>query len=213
MLKAIAYSATLLSCTVAAPFAAWAQDSVQGARSQSSAEPETSRVLTPSPVVVFSLESVLKGSLEGKAVEARIQAMEVALGAENKKIAEELEAEEEEIFLLKKALSEDELKARAEAFDAKVTAIRSAQSEKKKVIDVAREDGIRAFETSMGTVLEAVARKAGAVVVLERKQTYLVSDRVDISSAVIAVLDEQYALAQTGAQGEGADTSLREPQD
>ena len=147
------------------------------------------------PVLVFDRARVLNQSQVGAALEAEIDDARAALLTENDQIYADLEAEEQEISDAKPTMTEADFRARAQAFDEKVTQVRQRQDEKAGEIQTLYDDGLAEIEQQMNTILAQIARDLGAVVVFERNQVYLMNGAIDISRIAIEKLD-----AQEGAQ-------------
>ncbi|ATG46767.1 outer membrane chaperone Skp [Celeribacter ethanolicus] len=172
-----------------APLAVRAQDT--GA----TVPPETEKVRTKLvfPVLVFDRDRVIASSAAGAALEARGEAARNALLEENKRIYDELEAEEQALADIRDSLSEAEFRARAQAFDEKVVAIRAEQDQKAQAIQTQYDDGLAGLEEEMNKALTGLARDFGAVLVFERGQVYLMSGAIDVSGLLIERLDAEEA--------------------
>ncbi|NIY81210.1 OmpH family outer membrane protein [Celeribacter sp. HF31] len=152
------------------------------------------------PVLVFDRARVVKQSQAGAALEARMAEAREALLAENDQIYADLEAEEQEISDAKSTMAEAEFRARAQAFDEKVTQVRQRQDEKARDIQTLYDEGLAEIDQQMNTVLTQIARDLGAVVVFERNQVYLMNGAIDISRIAIEKLDDREG-AQAREQG------------
>lgn len=157
------------------------------------------------PVLVFDRSRVLNQSQVGAALESRINDARAALLVENDQIYADLEAEEQQISDEKASMGEAEFRARAQAFDDKVTEVRQRQDEKARDIQKLYDDGLAEIEQEMNSVLAEIARDLGAVVVFERNQVYLMSGAIDISRIAIEKLDEQQAEADQSATSEDSE--------
>ncbi|SFI76302.1 OmpH family outer membrane protein [Celeribacter neptunius] len=141
------------------------------------------------PVLVFDRARVLSQSQAGQDLEARAEAERSALLAENDKIYADLEAEEQAIADMRDSLSDEDFKARAQAFDAKVTEVRAEQDAKGKELQTFYDTRLAQLEQDMNGVLTGIARDYGAVLMFERGQVYLMSGAIDVSAIAIDRLD------------------------
>jgi Skp family chaperone for outer membrane proteins len=161
------------------------------------ATPAPSGQVLHAPIIAFDREKIFRDSKPGQALDAEIETLRADLVAENDEIYADLEAEEQNLSTLKDSLSSAAFKFKADAFDAKVTAIRSEQKAKSEAVQQAYDQGARDFEQQLNVVLTQIAREVGAVAVFERKQIYLMSGSIDISVEAVRRLD-----ALTGTKAE-----------
>ncbi|SEL25625.1 OmpH family outer membrane protein [Pacificibacter marinus] len=170
------------------------------------ATPAPSGQVLHAPIIAFDREKIFLESKLGQALDAKIETLRAELVAENDEIYADLEAEEQNLSALKDSLSSAAFKFKADAFDAKVTAIRSEQKAKSDAVQQAYDQGARDFEQNLNVVLTQIAREVGAVAVFERKQIYLMSGSIDISVEAVRRLDAQInTKSDTDADIEGKD--------
>lgn len=151
------------------------------------------------PVLVFDREVVLSTAEAGKALVEEVEAARSALLAENAQIYADLEAEEREISDQRATMTEEAFRARAAAFDDKVTEVRSTQDQKARDIQTLYDDGLQKLERQMNEVLSELARDVGAVMVFERQQVYLASSAVDVSIPLITEMNAQFSSDASGS--------------
>jgi Skp family chaperone for outer membrane proteins len=152
---------------------------------------ERQRVVIQVPLIAFDRDRILQESDIGRALDAKIEVMRGDLVVENEEIFAALEAEEKELSILKGTLSSEAFALRADAFDAKVIAIRAEQKAKLETVQSTYDQGTRDFETALNVVLKDIAQEVGAVAVFERAQFYLMSGSIDISREAVARLNAQ----------------------
>ena len=150
---------------------------------------QSKNIVIQVPLIAFDRDRIFTESTIGRDLEAKIEALRTALVAENDTIYTTLEAEEKELSILKDTLSSEAFSVRADAFDAKVIAIRAEQKVKSETVQQAYDLGVRDFEQSLNTVLTEIAQEVRAVAVFERKQIYLMSGSIDISLEAIKRLN------------------------
>ena len=141
------------------------------------------------PLIAFDRDRIFAESELGQILEARLEALRDDLVAENNTIFADLEAEEKELTALKATLSSEAFSVKADAFDAKVIAIRAEQKAKSEMVQQTHEASVRDFEQSLNAVLTEIAQEVRAVAVFERKQIYLMSGSIDISLEAIKRLN------------------------
>lgn len=172
--------AVALSAVLAAPLAA--QDSPP-------APPETPTPPVQSPVLILRQDDLFERSAYGQASLARIDEANRALVAENRQIEAALEAEERDLTARRPTLPAAEFRALAEAFDAKVEGIRSAQEAKGRSIARSRDEDRQRFFAAAVPILAEIMREAGAAVILDDEAVILSFDRVDITALAVARVD------------------------
>ena len=166
---------------------------------------ETAEGAAPvSPVVVIDRDAVLTGTAFGRSLLSRIDAASAALAAENRRIEAELTAEEEELTRRRPGLPPDEFRALADAFDARVQAIRETQDAKTRDLLAQRERLGEEFWDEVLSVLGEVAAARGALMVLDRSSVFLSSDAVDITSEAIARIDRIRPIGAAEGGGDAA---------
>lgn len=152
--------------------------------------------LTPDPaqgIRVLNQDRLLRDSRLGQALLADLRAAEAALGAENQALFDQLAAEERALTDLRASLPADEFRARAQAFDARVEAIRAERAALSQ--DLARRyeaETQRFFLTARG-VLDDLMADQGIVALLSPQAVILGPDWLDITDAAIDRLDQATA--------------------
>lgn len=157
----------------------------------------------PSPVLTITQDRLFSGTLYGKAIQARIEAESRALQAENRRIEADLEAEESRLTTQRATLPPDEFRALAEAFDAKVEGIRSAQDAKARAVTRQADAGRQLFFETAVPVLAALMNEMGAVVILNKDAIILSFGKIDVTDRAIARID--------AVLGDGTDLPAPQP--
>ena len=157
-------------------------------------------------VVVINREAVLTGTALGRSMLSEIDAASAALAAENRAIEAELTAEEEDLTRRRPTLPPDEFRALADAFDARVQAIRETQDAKTRDLFSRRERLGEMFWEQVLPLLGEVAASRGALVVMDRGDVFLSSDSVDITAATIARIDAARPVSAADSGGDAAPT-------
>jgi Skp family chaperone for outer membrane proteins len=147
------------------------------------AEPPTMAVLTLDQDRLFTGSRFGAKSIEELEVQAR------ALQAENRRIEGDLETEEKSLTERRAGMTPEAFRAEAEAFDAKVKGIRSAQEAKARDLAAQRDAARQRFLQASAPVLAQILRERGAVAILDRSAIVLSFDRADVTDLAIARID------------------------
>lgn len=151
-----------------------------------------------SPILTIDSDRLYSDSAYGKQTVREFEARGARLAAENRRIEEELTAEEKALTEQRSTLSPAEFRVLADAFDEKVQSFRRQQDAKTRDLNKALEESRVVFLNSAIPVLETLMREAGAGVVLERRSVFLSANAIDITQDAIERLDETL--------GDGAET-------
>ncbi|ARE38298.1 Outer membrane protein H precursor [Rhodovulum sp. P5] len=154
-----------------------------------------------SPILTIERERLFAESRTGQAILKALEVDTAKLAAENRRIEAELTDEERSLTEQRPTLPADEFRALAEAFDAKVVAIRREQDAKARALTQRRESDQQDFFRKAMPIVAELVRARQAVVVLERGAVLLSAEQVDITDAAIALIDARLAGVD---QGEGA---------
>ncbi|MFP7672942.1 OmpH family outer membrane protein [Marivita sp. S0852] len=149
-----------------------------------------SLILTISPDILFNQSAF------GQRVVREIEEESAEIAAENRQIEADLTSEERELTELRDTLPPADFRARAEAFDEKVQALRRTQDEKARAVGQRTEEARRALLSAVQPVLLQLMQESGAVAVLDRRAVLLSVDAVDITDEAILRINEEF--------GEGA---------
>ncbi|WP_422075955.1 OmpH family outer membrane protein [Tranquillimonas rosea] len=171
------------------------------------AQQQGAPVTVPSPILTVDQDRLFSESAFGRRIAAEIEAKAEALAAENRRIENELIAEERDLTERRATLAPEEFAPLAEAFDEKVQRLRDRQDSKVRDVTRLREQAQQVFLSQIAGVLEEVVRDRGAVAILDRRAIFLSADAIDITDEAIERIDD--------AIGEGGDlltdTILAEP--
>ena len=157
---------------------------------------------TPAPaaqVLTLDQDRLYAESLYGKALEARAIAANQALAAENRKIEQDLAAEEADLTQKRPTMAAAAFQPLADAFDAKVEQVRTDQAAKIEAMKAQREEGRKAFFQATVPVLAELMQQIGAFAILNRSAVVLAFDSIDVTDRAVKALDEK--LGDGSAQG------------
>lgn len=143
-----------------------------------------------SPILTLDQEAVFEVSAFGRRVASDVEAASLALSAENRRLEEELGAEELELTEIRGTVPPAEFRALADAFDARVEQIRREQEAKSRAILQFNEDERQRFLSVAYPLLAQLALEAGAVAVLDRRAVLIASERIDVTDRLVQLMDE-----------------------
>lgn len=143
-----------------------------------------------SPILTIDSDRVFRESEFGLRVAQEIEEEGAKLAAENDKIADDLEAEEQDLTDRRADLAPEEFRVLADAFDKKVQRTRQEQAAKGRALNELFDQERDVFLTAAAPVLESLMRDAGAAVILDRRTVFVSASAVEITDAAIALLNE-----------------------
>ncbi len=138
-----------------------------------------------SAILVLDYETLFTRSRFGQRVMRAIEAEGRALIAENDRIEAELTAEELLLSSQRDDMEPDAFRALADAFDEKVQRIRAEQDAKARAVGQNRAVEERRFRQLVTPILGQIMRDTGAIVVLDRRNTIVWVDAVDVTERVM----------------------------
>lgn len=170
----------------------------------------------PSSMLTLDQERLFNGSRVAERVAAETERRTAELTAENRRIEEQLVAEELALTEQRPSLPADEFRALADAFDAKVQIIRAEQDAKARELQRLQDEERQNFLRRITPVLAEIVRERGALVVLDRRSVLLSADAIDITDEAIerinATLDEGAGTeSDPSAPGTDAQRPVQQP--
>ena len=161
-----------------------------------------------SPILTIDSERVFGNTVSGQKISAEMEQRFNELGAENRRIEGELEAEELALTQQRATLAADEFRTLADAFDVKVQAIRAEQDAKQRALQQQQDAEQQGFLDRIAPILSAIGNRYGAVVILERRNVLLSADGVDITDEAIVRINEAFGASEgEDGQQSGNDSS------
>ena len=143
-----------------------------------------------SAILVLNQEALLQESAFGLRLQSEIEQARTALAEENQAIDAMLTAEELELTELRATMEPSDFRALADAFDARVTEIRSAQDAKTRDLQAQVGQAQQIFfEASVPVLLELV-QDMDAAVLLDSRTVLLAAEGVDVTEMAIAAINE-----------------------
>ena len=157
------------------------------------AQEAPAEVTRPAPVVlILDQDSFFRDSAWGRAAIARAEAERNDLMAENRRIEEALQQEEQLLTDRRARVPAEEFTRLAADFDTRVEGIRDAQEAKSRAIVGKLEAEQKAFFTAAGPVLEVLLQESGASAILAAGMVIMATDATDITAAAVRRMDEAY---------------------
>jgi Skp family chaperone for outer membrane proteins len=155
----------------------------------------------PTPVtgiLVLNQERLFARSLFGQRIQRELEEVSARLAAENRRIEAQLTEEELDLTELRGTIEADEFRALADAFDTRVEAIRAEQEAKARNLTGQADAAQSQFFESVAPILLEIVRDRNAAVLMDSRSVLLSADRVDVTEAAIAAIDE--TLGEGGAE-------------
>lgn len=142
-----------------------------------------------SEVLVLDTERLFNDTLVGQRLTAEYQAERDKLIARNRDIEAELRAEEQALTDKRPTMEPAEFRDAADAFDARVRAIRQESERAGRELERAREIAPLTMMRLAQPVLVELMRESGGLIILDNRQVLLRADAVDITDIAIARID------------------------
>jgi len=149
------------------------------------AHTQTLQAPVQSPVLTVDSDRLYAESAFGRQTSREIEALGAILSEENRRIEEELVAEEQALTDQRASMEPADFRDLADAFDAKVQEIRRQQDAKTRELNQLLEERQVAFLNAAAPILQQLMREAGAAVILERRSIFLSANAVDITQLAI----------------------------
>ncbi|SLN15447.1 OmpH family outer membrane protein [Roseisalinus antarcticus] len=182
IVRALVQAAVLLAAALLHPGGVAAQDVQFPVQ-----DPEVVR----SPVLTIDPDLLFSESMFGQRIAADIQSETEALAAENRRIADQLEAEEKALTEARASMEPEEFRAKAAEFDTRVQDIRRAQDAKERDIGTRVQEAQEAFLNVVRPILGRLMIERGAAVILDRRTVVLGVGAVDITETAITRIDAE----------------------
>lgn len=159
--------------------------------------PAGAQEVPKSPVLVIESERLFAETLAGQDIIAALDLARDALVTENSRIESDLEAEEQDLTQRRETLNVDEFRALAEAFDARVQSIRQQQDAKARALSQRFDRQQVDFRRAIAPVLQFIMTEAGAVVMIERRNTFITAEQIDVTDLAIRRIDQALTVTPT----------------
>lgn len=141
--------------------------------------------LPRSVILTLETDRMFEESDFGIRVAAEIEAEGIELAAENRKIEAELIEEESQLTNLRASTDAAAFTKLAEAFDEKVQTLRQQQNAKARALGTKSEETRQTFLNAAQPILLQIMQDANAAIIIERRNTIISLDAVDITDVAI----------------------------
>lgn len=155
----------------------------------------------PAAVVTLDPDRFFRDSAWGRAAIARLEGERDVLAAENRRIEEALQKEEQALTDRRANTAADEFSRLARDFDTRVEGIRKAQDAKSQAFAADRDAEQRAFFAAAGPVLKTMLDETGASAILASGAVLMASTDTDITAEAILRMDRAYPEPLPREQG------------
>ncbi len=162
------------------------------------------------PILLVDRERLFAESAAGRRISALLEAERKRQEARTRAIEAELEAEELALTEERPALSPEEFRARADAFDAKVEALRRERDQAQQELLAQIERAQASFLQQISPVLAGILQDYGAQIMLEKRIALIAARQVDVTDEAIARIDAALARSEEALPSEGAGAAEEE---
>lgn len=167
--------------------------------------PATGTVAGPAATAILLVDQdrLYGQSTWGKRVETEIADASAQLSSENRSIEAALTEEEKLLTERRSGLDPKEFRKEADAFDAKVVAIRAAQEAKSRDITQRRDSERQAFYKAALPFFAKVMRDRGAVVILDKRSVFLSANAIDVTDELVDRVNADLGAGPVAGQDAG----------
>jgi len=167
-----------------------------------------------SQFVTLDQERLFQRTLYGRRIIGHLESERLRLAEETLEVERALEAEELNLTRARETLSPEEFRAKANAFDEKVVALRAeAEETQKRFVTLLDQERAQFFE-QVAPVLGQLVVDLGAIAILDRSVILLTTRNIDITDLAITRVDAVLGdgLPKSDPAPDGAETPAA-PQD
>ena len=141
-------------------------------------------------VLIIDPNRLFAETLFGQHISEALEAEAQELSANNRRLEEELRAEEKELTDARPTMSAIDFRDAAEAFDKKVQAIRRERQDRARALEEQRASAEQRFlATAQGVLVELMNERGGSVL-LDMRAIILRDTAVDITNDAVRKIDE-----------------------
>lgn len=143
-----------------------------------------------SVIVTLETDRMFDESNFGKRVASEIEKRSIELASENRTIEAELIEEERRLTELRPSTTPAEFSELAKAFDEKVQNLRQSQNAKARALGTQSDETRQQFLQATQPILLAIMQEANAAIIIERRNTIVALDAIDITDIAIERINE-----------------------
>ena len=140
-------------------------------------------------VYTIDMSKLLKQTLIGKKIIAEDNIARQNLQSENDELEENLLFEEKELSDMRKTLTLDEFRIKAQEFDKKVTIIRTEQGQKEQYLIAENRKNENDFFKKIYPLLYGLLSEKGGLILLDQRNAVLWDSSVDLTKDAINLID------------------------
>lgn len=140
-------------------------------------------------VYTIDMSKLLKQTLIGKKIIAEDNIARQNLQSENDELEENLLFEEKELSDMRKTLTLDEFRIKAQEFDKKVTIIRTEQGQKEQYLIAENRKNENDFFKKIYPLLYGLLSEKGGLILLDQRNAVLWDSSVDLTMDAINLID------------------------
>ena len=140
-------------------------------------------------VYTIDMSKLLKKTLIGKKIIAEDNIARQNLQSENDELEENLLFEEKELSDMRKTLTLDEFRIKAQEFDKKVTIIRTEQGQKEQYLIAENRKNENDFFKKIYPLLYGLLSEKGGLILLDQRNAVLWDSSVDLTIDAINLID------------------------
>lgn len=140
-------------------------------------------------VYTIDMSKLLKQTLIGKKIIAEDNIARQNLQSENDELEENLLFEEKELSDMRKTLTLDEFRIKAQEFDKKVTIIRTEQGQKEQYLIAENRKNENDFYKKIYPLLYGLLSEKGGLILLDQRNAVLWDSSVDLTIDAINLID------------------------
>jgi Skp family chaperone for outer membrane proteins len=142
-------------------------------------------------VLILNQERLIAQTAYGRRIQRELEAVSSALATQNRGIEADLTEEELALAETRGTVTAEEFREMADAFDARVEAIRETQETKARDLSAQAELARTRFFERAAPILLDIVRARGAAVLMDSRAVLLSAETVDITEDAIAALDDR----------------------
>ncbi|MCW1956671.1 OmpH family outer membrane protein [uncultured Lentibacter sp.] len=161
-----------------------------GALGQSLSEPRAE-------VVIVDPNRLFAETLFGQHISEALEAEAAELSANNRRLEDELRAEEKELTEKRPTMTAIDFRDAAEAFDKKVQAIRRERQDRARALEDRRTTAEQRFLATAQGVLVDLMNERGASILLDMRSIILRDAAIDITNDAVRKIDEAIGRGET----------------
>ena len=135
------------------------------------------------------MSKLLKQTQIGKKIIAEDNIARQNLQSENEELEENLLLEEKELSDLRKTLTLDEFRLKAQDFDKKVTIIRKEQGQKEQLLIAENRKNENDFFKKIYPLLYGLLSEKGGLILIDQRNVVLWDSSVDLTKDAINLID------------------------